>query len=84
MFINYLKFQNDMGLKPHDCAKLMGKKDCAEFLILYETSLDMSKELSEAQLKKDLFRTIMHKRWTLCEGHCGRVRRGRDIWFAPE
>ena len=35
-------FQNDMGLKPHDCAKVMGQKECAEFLLLYETSLEIS------------------------------------------
>ena len=46
-------FQNDMGLKPHDCAKLMGQKECAEFLILYEASLEMAKELSEVQHKRE-------------------------------
>ena len=35
-------FQNDMGLKPHDCAKVMGQKECAEFLLLYETLLEIS------------------------------------------
>ena len=31
-----------MGLKPHDCAKVMGQKECAEFLLLYETSFEIS------------------------------------------
>ena len=43
-----------MGLKPHDCAKVMGQKECAEFLLLYETSLEMAKELNEVQTKKEL------------------------------
>ena len=42
-----------MGLKAHDCAKLMGQKECAEFLILYETSLEMASELSEVQSKRE-------------------------------
>lgn len=45
--------KNDMGLKPQDCAKLMNKSECAEFLLLYEASLDLSRELSEAQTKRD-------------------------------
>ena len=52
--INFcLSLQNDMGLKAHDCAKLMGQKECAEFLILYETSLEMASELSEVQNKRE-------------------------------
>ena len=31
-----------MGLKPHDCAKVMGQKECAECLLLYETLLEIS------------------------------------------
>ena len=31
-----------MGLKLHVCAKFMGQKECAEFLLLYETSLEIS------------------------------------------
>ncbi len=45
--------QNDMGLKPHDCAQIMGKIHTAEYLILYEASLEMSKELNNAQSKRD-------------------------------
>ena len=53
-FLTYFfEFQNDMGLKAHDCAKLMGQKECAEFLILYETSLEMASELSEVQSKRE-------------------------------
>ena len=47
-------FQNDMGLKPHDCAKVMGQKECAEFLLLYETSLEMAKELYEVHTKREV------------------------------
>ena len=43
-----------MGLKPHDCAQVMGKVHCAEYLILYEASLEMSKELNNAQAKRDV------------------------------
>ena len=54
-FLTYFfEFQNDMGLKAHDCAKLMGQKECAEFLILYETSLEMASELSEVQSKREM------------------------------
>jgi len=42
-----------MGLKPYDCAKIMGHSQCAEFLILYETSLEMAMELRDAQMKRD-------------------------------
>ena len=52
--IFFFHFQNDMGLKAHDCAKLMGQKECAEFLILYETSLEMASELSEVQSKREM------------------------------
>ena len=30
-----------MGLKLQDCTKFMGQKVCAEFLLLYETSLEI-------------------------------------------
>ena len=40
-----------MGLKPHDCAKVMGQKECAEFLLLYETSLEMAKEF-QAKIRR--------------------------------
>ena len=55
-FLNssFNSFQNDMGLKPHDCAKVMGQKECAEFLLLYETSLEMAKELSEVHTKREV------------------------------
>ena len=43
-----------MGLKPYDCAKVMGQKECAEFLLLYETSVEMAKELSEVHTKKEM------------------------------
>jgi len=37
-----------MGLKPFDCARISrrsGSKECAEFLVLFEASLDASGEL---------------------------------------
>ena len=45
--------KNDMGLKAYDYARLMNKHDCAEFLLLYEASLAMSKDLSEAKCQRD-------------------------------
>ena len=32
----------------------MGQKECAEFLLLYETSLEMAKELSEVHTKREV------------------------------
>jgi hypothetical protein len=46
-------FQNDMGLKSFDCARLSEKRDCAEFLILFETSLTISGELLMARSHQD-------------------------------
>ena len=34
-----------MGLKPSDCATLRGKDSTAEFLVMFETSLGMTREL---------------------------------------
>ena len=49
--------KNEMGLKAYDYACLMNKKDCAEFLLLYEASLAMSKDLLEANCQKDQAQT---------------------------
>ena len=64
-----------MGLKPHDCAKVMGQKECAEFLLLYETSLEMAKELSEVHTKREVLMAehnelrsyfkYVHRGWSL-------------------
>ena len=43
-----------MGLKAHDCAKVMGQNECSEFLLLYETSLEMARELSEVHCKREM------------------------------
>lgn len=45
--------KNEMGLKAYDYAHLMDKNDCAEFLLLYEASLAMSRDLLEAKCQKD-------------------------------
>ncbi len=42
-----------MGLTPGDVARLNGRHECAEFLLLYETSLSMSKELKDVQVKNE-------------------------------
>ena len=31
-----------MGLKLHDCTKVMEQNECAEFLLLYKTLLEIS------------------------------------------
>ena len=49
--------KNEMGLKAYDYARLMNKNDCAEFLLLYEASLAMSKDLLEAKCQKDQVQT---------------------------
>ena len=53
--------KNDMGLKAHDYARLMNKNDCAEFLLLYEASLNMSRELLEAKCQKDQVQTELNE-----------------------
>lgn len=52
---------NNMGLKAYDYARLMNKDDCAEYLLLYETSLSMSKELIEAKCQKDAVQTELNE-----------------------
>ncbi len=42
-----------MGLNPGDCARLMGRRHCAEYLLLYETSLSMSRELRDVQSRNE-------------------------------
>ena len=49
----YFIFQNNLGLTPGDCARLSNRRDCCEFLLLYETSLAMAKELKDAQIKNE-------------------------------
>ena len=34
-----------MGLKPSDCALIRGKESTAEFLLMFETALGITKEL---------------------------------------
>ncbi len=46
-------FQNDMGLKSFDCARLSRKSDCAEFLLLYEASIAISGELISAKSRQE-------------------------------
>ena len=42
-----------MGLKSYDCARLANKKDCAEHLLLFETSMGVSRELIQVQTQKE-------------------------------
>ena len=45
--------KNALGLRPFDCARLAGKHDCAEFLLLYEVSVQMSYDLLDANLQRE-------------------------------
>ena len=45
--------RNEAGLRAYDLAALAERHDAAEFLLLYETSLKMSKALIEANNTKD-------------------------------
>ena len=38
-----------MGLKPSDCATLRGKDSTAEFLVMFETSLGMTRDLLQKE-----------------------------------
>ena len=42
-----------MGLTPGDCARLAGRRDCAEYLLLYETSMSINKELRDVQIRNE-------------------------------
>jgi hypothetical protein len=42
-----------MGLTAGDFARLSGRRDCSEFLLLYETSLSMAKELRDVQTRNE-------------------------------
>ena len=53
--------KNEMGLKAYDHAYLMDKNDCAEFLLLYEASLTMSRDLLEAKSQKDQVQTELNE-----------------------
>ena len=45
--------KNEVGLRAYDCSRMAGKADCAEFLLLYETALSMSKDLLEVNGQRD-------------------------------
>ena len=53
--------KNDMGLKAFDYARLMEKNDCAEFLLLYEASLSLSRDLLDAKCQKDQVQTELNE-----------------------
>ena len=38
-----------MGLKPSDCALIRGKDSTAEFLLMFETSLGITKDLLQRE-----------------------------------
>ena len=42
-----------MGLKSFDCARLSQKRDCAEFLLVFEASIAVSGELISARSKQE-------------------------------
>ena len=45
--------QNDMGLKPSDCAAARGRDTTAEFLVMFETALGVTKELLHRERAQD-------------------------------
>jgi hypothetical protein len=45
--------QNDFGLKALDCARLAKRNDCAEFLLLFETSMGVARGEVEARAQQD-------------------------------
>ena len=45
--------KNDLGLRAYDVAVMAGRPDAAEFLLLYETSLKLSRDLLEANNQKE-------------------------------
>lgn len=51
-----LFFQNDLGLKPCECARINGKEECNEFLLLYESALDISRELQTSRAMQETIR----------------------------
>ena len=42
-----------MGLKPSDCATLRGKDSTAEFLVMFETSLGITKDLLQRERQQE-------------------------------
>jgi len=44
-----VNMKNDMGLKPSDCALIRGKDSTAEFLLMFETSLGITKDLLQRE-----------------------------------
>jgi ankyrin repeat protein len=54
----HIGLKNSMGLRAYDCARLSRKKgaagaDCAEYLLLFETSLDVSTQLLRSRALKE-------------------------------
>merc|ERR1719150_2823758 len=45
--------KNDMGLKPSDCSTLRGKNSTAEFLVMFETSLGITKDLLQRERQQE-------------------------------
>lgn len=44
-----VNMKNDMGMKPSDCALIRGKDSTAEFLLMFETSLGITKDLLQKE-----------------------------------
>ena len=49
----HVDLKNDLGLRAYDVAVMAGRPDAAEFLLLYETSLKLSRDLLEANNQKE-------------------------------
>jgi hypothetical protein len=52
-----LLFQNELGLKPSDCAALAGKRSTAELLLTYQTSLALTRDLLNRERGQDILNT---------------------------
>jgi len=48
-----VNMKNDMGMKPSDCALIRGKDSTAEFLLMFETSLGITKDLLQKEKSQE-------------------------------
>ena len=48
-----VSLRNELGLRAYDLAVMAGRQDAAEFILLYQTSLKISRDLLEAADQKE-------------------------------
>ena len=51
--------QNAMGLRASDCAAVQGRDSTAEFLLMFETSLGITRELLARERQQDQVSTAV-------------------------